>query len=138
MKPIFEKNRSGVVLLDRPEVWGHNPIGWPLLRTDGYWGNIRCTRLFTYKKNGTIKDVPMACGSEPDYVVRTPNPTPGKPLQLLHYGYAHEDDRKDKYERYSKHAGHNPAHIESILKTPQLKPWEGIIPPTMERGKHAS
>ena len=78
----------------------------------------------------------MACGSEPDYVGLNRVFVPGDPLQLLHFGYAHPDDRKEKFDRYVSHAGHNLNHVMSILSQPTLQPWRGIIPPDITRGRH--
>lgn len=135
LKPVLDRaEHSGVVLLDRPEVWMHDKNGWPLLRKDGFWGGIRCTRLFRYQPHGSVKDVPMACGSEPTYVSRRPN-VPGHPLQLLHYGYCDDEgDRMEKYNRYMTYPGHDPGHVASILRKPTLVPWDGLIPPRMVRG----
>jgi len=136
LKPIFDKaGGADAVLLPRPEVWGYDDQGWPLLRKDGYWGNIQCTRLFRYKPGGRIRDIPMGCGNEPEgFIKNIARFTNG--VELLHYGYVHPDDRQDKYERYTRlSVGHDPRHIQSILATPTLVRWNGLIPPTMERGK---
>lgn len=134
MKKILDYAMHGIVRLQRPEVWGWDEKGWPMLRVDGAWGTIQCTRLFRYRPGGKIRDVPMACGSEPDYVAMTRTYVPGNPLQLLHFGYAHPNDRKDKYDRYMSHPGHNVSHVQSILSSPSLVRWTGLIPPTMVRG----
>jgi len=122
------------VLLPRPEVWGYDHDGWPLLRTDGMWGTINCTRLFKYRPGGKIRDVAMGCGSEPEGFCRSLSMYTGG-LELLHVGYAHFLDRQDKWQRYTNHPiGHNPAHIQSILASPTVKRWGGLIPPNMTRG----
>jgi len=133
---IRRADQTGVVLLDRPEVWDLDPIGWPLVRKDGAWGNIRCTRLFRYRPGGQIKDVPFACGSEPDYVAKQ-RPIDGAPLQLLHYGYCDSpEDRQAHYANYSVRSGHNPMHIRSMIDpNPRLERWSGLLAPTMKRGR---
>jgi hypothetical protein len=114
------------------ECFGFDEKGWPMVRTDGWWGKIRGTRIFRYRKDGVFKDVPMACGSEPSYVEK--RAIEDMSVHILHLGYAHPEDQREKYERYSLRTGHGSAHIESILATPTLKPWDGLVPPTMTRG----
>jgi hypothetical protein len=49
----------------------------------------------------------------------------------MHYGYAREEDRQAKYDRYTSvlNNGHSSAHIQSILQLPTLEPvTHGRIP----------
>jgi hypothetical protein len=98
----------------------------PLVRTDGYWGTIRGTRLFRYRQGGVFSGKPMGSGSEPQYATRGPY-QPAVGLWLMHLGYARRDDQIAKHARYSAlmEHGHNDRHVQSIIETPTLVPWEG-------------
>lgn len=98
--------------------------GKPYARMDGWWGKIRGTRFFAYRKGGLFADKPMASGSEPTYIqARIGEIVEG--FWLLHLGYACHDDRVEKYRRYSERAGHADQHVASILQDPQLAQWVG-------------
>lgn len=124
------------VIIPRPEIWQLDP---PAERIDGYWGSIRCSRLFRWEPGGTIADKAMGCGSEPTYVARSEMSQNSYGLHLLHLGYAHRRDREEKFHRYTSllDHGHNNTHIQSILYQPQLKPWTSFMPPIW-RGIHES
>ena len=47
---------------------------------------------------------------------------------ILHFGYAVQEDREYRYQRYGNDRNHNRKHIESILKTPSLEDWSGEVP----------
>jgi glycosyltransferase involved in cell wall biosynthesis len=112
------------VHLPRPEAWEIKPLR---VRQDGFWGNIKCTRLFRWQPGGVIQQKPMGCGSEPGYVAMGRISPYNHGLYLMHYGYVAPADRLEKYHRYASLAnhGHNDAHIESILDQPVLQQWEG-------------
>jgi hypothetical protein len=121
------KNRAGVVL-PVPEIFKVDESGH-YSRTDGYWGNIRGPRLFEIRDNATWRQKAMGCGSEPEYVVLRPPLQDSCGLHLLHYGYAKDEDKKLKYERYASiDHGHNDSHINSIIKKPTLELWRGPTP----------
>lgn len=106
------------------EIW---EIGEPhKRRIDGYWNNILNVRLARYQSNSAqlFSKRGMGCGSVPKYALALPADTP-LPVEILHFGYAVQEDREKKYQFYSnlKH-GHNNAHIESILKHPKLEEIE--------------
>lgn len=94
-------------------------------RTDGHWkpyvGNI----LIPWRPGGQFRDRRIACGREPTYA--TGIPAVGTPVaSLLHYGYAREEDRNLKYERYMELDGgrfHSLDHLRSIITRPQLAEW---------------
>lgn len=98
-------------------------------RVDGFWNTVRGPRLFRYLPNASWKNKPMGCGSEPTYVSAATSLNQND-LKVLHLGYARDEDKKSKYERYSslEEHGHNNSHIESIIEKPVLKLWEGQIP----------
>lgn len=124
-----EKEGSIGIVLPFPEIFKIED-GEFYYRTDGQWGNIRGPRLFKYDLNATWSDKSMGCGSEPTYVLKGKKTTRNYGLSVLHLGYAKDEDKQSKYDRYSSlgEHGHNNSHIESILKTPSLEKWEGMVP----------
>lgn len=118
------------IRVPRPEMWKIDEDGRHYMRTDGFWGTITTTKLFRWEDDGEIKQVPMGCGSEPMYLFRRriyTNPFAG--LVLLHYGYVADEDLQAKYDRYNSiEHGHNDAHIQSIIKQPNLDRWTQVLP----------
>lgn len=112
------------VHLPRPEAWEVKPLR---VRKDGYWGSIKCTRLFKWRPGGVIQQKAMGCGSEPGYVGMNRISPYNHGLYLMHYGYVDPEDRQEKYDRYTglSNHGHNDVHIQSILQQPTLEVWEG-------------
>lgn len=103
----------------------HFRYALPMLRVDGFWKDLSAPRLVAYQEGGTFKRQRLACGPVPQYAVKGPQLTDAHGVELLHLGYADPQDRRDKYQRYAGEPGHSSAHIDSILKTPWLVPWEG-------------
>ncbi len=97
----------------------------PMVRTDGYWGNISAIRLFRWQGVGEFEDRALAGGSCPAYVEKVID---CRDLTLLHFGYATRADRSEKYARYAGREGHGYGHIASILQPPTLAPWKGKVP----------
>lgn len=99
--------------------------GTPLQRVDGYWGDIMARRVYRHQPGGVIMKGLKGCGSIPTYV-------PRRPLMheavLLHYGYAKRADQQAKFDRYNGLSGHGSNHVMSILKQPNLIPWDGVHP----------
>lgn len=128
---IGRAESSGAVgiVLPFPEIFKIDEQGF-WARTDGLWNSIRGPRLFKYDVNGQWSDKSMGCGSEPDYVAKGKTSDQNYGINVLHLGYAKDEDKKAKYERYSSLAqhGHNNSHIESIVKEPKLELWQGITP----------
>lgn len=114
------------IMVPIPECFGVDmDTGKPLLRTDGWWGKIRGTRLFKWQPGGEFADKPMGSGSEPSYAIKGPFGDAG-PLRIMHLGYARSEDVQAKYRRYNAMAhGHSDKHIQSIIATPTLQVWEG-------------
>lgn len=109
------------------EVFGIDGIS-PMIRKDQYWDRIRACRLVRWGPDAQFLPVPEGGGSVPNnwqnwrfYA---------EDLSLLHYGYAREQDRQAKFDRYrtSPFGGHNPTHIASILRPGKLVPWTGQRP----------
>lgn len=115
------------LLVTIPECFGFDADGWPLVRTDGYWGTIRGTRLFSYRRGGRFADKAMGSGSEPGYA-SAGHRRRLEGVWLLHVGYARPEDRKAKHARYSVLSGHADSHVESIVREPTLKRWDGPWP----------
>jgi glycosyltransferase involved in cell wall biosynthesis len=99
----------------------------PLIRTDGYWDTIGHPRFFKYEPNASFSDRSMGSGSEPTYVQESLSQQ-AQDLVVLHFGYAREEDRRSKYERYAALPGHSSAHVRSILQPGKLTPWTGPVP----------
>lgn len=116
------------VALTFHQVW-KNELGiWT--RQDGYWPKDKRPQLFRYRRGGTMIRDPkkkLATGCWPTYADHEPLTTVSYG-GMLHYGYARDEDKKAKYDRYSSHKGHGGEHIESILKPAKLAEWRGEIP----------
>lgn len=102
------------------EVFGWGPDRIPLVRVDGFWGQISGIRLVRYQPHGVFASSSLGGGSAPTYALGRAKAVD---VSLLHYGYANEVDRLTKHSRYSGRVGHNPSHIESILRPGKLVPW---------------
>lgn len=105
----------------------HEMFSFTHYRVDGHWKPYTAWIMFPYRPSGVFRDQHLAAGREPTYVW---NLTPAKnPVSdLLHYGYATQEDRERKYERYMTLDGgkyHDINHLKSILRPPDLRPWEG-------------
>lgn len=111
----------GLVLTPQVELWSEDP---PMQRMDGYWNTMTAMRLYEFRTGGRITDKEMASWSVPDYALaqrRTGLKQNG--LDLLHWGYSREPDRRIKYDRYINRSGHNPRFIRSILEPPVLREY---------------
>lgn len=99
------------------------------VRKDGYWDTIYGPRLFAYKPDGVWADVVMGCGAQPSYVAKSSSYSSSN-ISMLHFGYASEADRSMKWERYTSvyDHGHSNTHIQSIVTSPRLELWDGMIP----------
>lgn len=123
-----QMNAVGVVV-PFPEVFKVDGSGvW--VRVDGFWGQVKGPRLFKFRDGAVWSDKPMGCGSEPRYVGRGPLVPDCSGVVALHFGYARRSDQVARHERYSSlfDHGHNDAHIQSIVKEPELVLWGGPVP----------
>jgi glycosyltransferase involved in cell wall biosynthesis len=105
--------------------------GTPFKRTDGYWNQISAIRFFKYRSLSQFANRVLGCGSVPTYALQDPADARKMSLGIMHYGYAREEDRQAKYDRYTSvlNNGHSSAHIQSILQLPTLEPvTHGRIP----------
>jgi hypothetical protein len=96
--------------------------GQPMIRVDGYWGQISACRLVRWRPEGLFA-TRASCGSVP--ASWTKASCGAIELALLHLGYVTEVDRHAKHDRYQLTTGHNPQHVASILGQPMLTPWMG-------------
>lgn len=103
------------------EMWSPNQF-----RIDGHWKPYDAWVMIPFVYGGRFKDRPIACGREPTYANNLPKV--GSPIaSLLHYGYAREEDRQMKHDRYMELDGgkyHSLSHLKSILRPPSLMEWE--------------
>jgi hypothetical protein len=109
------------------EVFAFDDLGWPLVRTDGYWGGIAACRLAKWQPQGVFEPRKEGGGSLPSSWPRALSAH--EHLELLHLGYARPEDRIAKHSRYQTVSGHDPQRVESILGRPDLKYWSGMRPP---------
>lgn len=127
-----ENSKKMSVSIRRPEIW--DLCGSPKCRVDGFWDKDRPVRLVKWKSGGKFKNVKLGCGSIPDYGFKGQVQN----LQIcyiLHFGYAIEGTNKSKYDFYSsvQDNAHSREHLDSLLKTPKLKEYNGPMP-TVWRG----
>jgi Glycosyl transferase family 2 len=115
------------------EIFGFDGMGWPLERTDGYWGAITAARLARWQTQGIFEARQEGGGSLPSAWPRAT--TVETRLELLHYGHATSEDRTTKHERYRTGTGHNPQHVASILTVPTLRHWAGMRPPSHDHSR---
>lgn len=106
------------------EAWAFDATNQPLIRTDGEWGRISGVRICRWRPDGKFAEKHLAGGSVPQYALDSAGAT--DVARLLHMGYANDEGRRERYERYSKLPGHSPTHIESILSSPTLIPYEQV------------
>lgn len=107
------------------EVFDVEHDGTPMIRIDGYWGDIHGVRFFRFNAGGRYANRKLGCGSAPSYAESSES---AEFVEFLHYGYATSDDRVDKHNRYFGVPGHSAQHIESIITAPTLTPWTGLVP----------
>lgn len=116
---------AGAVTLPVNEVFGFDDDHTPLLRTDGYWGQIQACRLVRWRTARHFPSRAQGGGSVPaDWAQRSQF---DHDLFIVHLGYARESDRYAKHARYSTTTGHNPRHVASILEPPTLTRWTGPL-----------
>lgn len=99
-------------------------------RVDKLWSPNNSSRIFRFLENGGFANKKLACGSEPTYVLdwlRQKNFWINSKLVMKHLGYALDEDKQVKYDRYSsidRGEFHNIDHINSIIDiSPTLIEW---------------
>ena len=99
-------------------MWNENQF-----RIDKAWNPNSSHRLFRFRPGGSFANLALACGSEPTFVRFTTDHYPGRymahsGLKMKHLSYIKDEDKLDKYKRYSSIDGgkfHAGAHIQSIM-----------------------
>lgn len=99
-------------------------------RVDKLWAPTMSTRMYRYHEGGTYKDSALACGAEPQYVfryVRTGRFAKNTGFRMKHMGYARNQDKVSKFNRYmelDKGKYHNINHLHSIIDNEvKVQPW---------------
>ena len=94
------------------------------------WTPNNSSRIFRFQENAGFLNRALACGSEPTYVpqlIKRRNYWLHSGLIMKHLGYTYDEDKKNKYERYStidRGEFHNINHINSIIdEDPVLIEW---------------
>lgn len=102
----------------------HEVFDWddgnPLVRVDGYWGQITACRLVRWHDHGAFAPRKEGGGSLP--AAWGANTLRARRAAIAHFGYQTAEDRQIRYERYRNGTGHNQTHIDSILQPPVLVP----------------
>lgn len=116
-------------------VWGGEMLDQHLMRPDvrmdGWWGQLREPRLWQWHPEARFSNKPMGCRNEPTYVWQHPI-VDSESLDLLHYGYAFQADRDERYRRYTslKNHGHSDEFINSIRRRKmKVQAWDGKYVP---------
>jgi glycosyltransferase involved in cell wall biosynthesis len=118
LKHVLDQSPYDVVNVRFYHMWNETQY-----RVDKLWAPNNSSRIFRYRDHGTFFDKKLACGSEPTYVVewvRQRNYFLHSGLMMQHLGYARDEDKVSKYNRYisiDKGEFHNLQHIESIMDT---------------------
>ena len=125
LSEVLATSAFDVVNVRRYEMWNDTQY-----RADKMWAPHNTFRIFRFLKQGVYKDKKLACGSEPTYVedwVRRRNYWLHSEIFMQHLGYARDEDKQAKYDRYmtlDKGQFHNIVHLESIIdKNPVLLNW---------------
>lgn len=100
-------------------------------RIDKAWKPGIFTRLYRYYNGGEFAQRALACGSTPTYVSnmvrRGIRFQPMTRLRMQHMGYARDEDKQMKHDRYMDLDGgkfHSLSHLESIIdEKPELVDW---------------
>lgn len=124
-------SRDGNVwTLDMTEIWGAMPNGLKV-RVDRQWRPRSVPILYRVPDDPSslkILDRALACGREPVQIRQYRNPT-RLDISILHFGWAKESERQQRYDRYVEHDGgefHASAHLLSILDGREVlkqQPW---------------
>jgi hypothetical protein len=106
------------------EVFGYDSDSLSI-RVDPYWNSICSPRFFRFQGNASWPNSVMGCGSEPLYA--RSNPAIQDRVTMLHFGYAKEKDRLEKYNRYISRPGHSSSHIKSILGEGKYELYPNVV-----------
>lgn len=124
--------RSGAVwTLDMEEVWELDG-SCLCVREDGGWLThpvpvlyaVPAARDYTW----AIRDAALACGREPMAVRQSSSTAARAGTEIMHFGWANEQERRARYDRYAAHDGgryHAGSHLDSILWGPEAVTLRG-------------
>jgi glycosyltransferase involved in cell wall biosynthesis len=125
LRSLIDQSRFDVINVSFYHMWNETQF-----RVDKAWRPNDSLRLFRYYPFGFFSDRRLACGSEPTYVItkfKEGRYLSSSGLFMKHLSYIKDEDKRIKYERYSKLDGgefHANAHIESIMDpNPDLRDW---------------
>jgi len=129
-------SRGDIVFqLGLAEVWKAD-VNNLYLRIDGHWKERRVPILFRPKRGYTIRDRKLACGREPQEIVKLAGRAREVGTTVYHMGWLDERARAARYARYAEHDKgnyHARAHLQSIMFPDRkvrmaTEPW----PPALE------
>jgi len=106
-----------VYTLSLIEIWHAEP-GRMSVRVDGLWGPRKVPILFRPESGWKIRPRQLACGREPQEVVRLSRNAKPTGSKVLHMGWARAAEREARAARYDVHDGgrfHQDRHLQSIL-----------------------
>lgn len=129
LRELINTDQFDVIQIEFFHMWNET-----CFRTDGGWRPHGSTRLFRWQPNGVFNDRKLACGSEPTYVNFIANYFRDRVmtysgLKMKHLSYIKDEDKRDKFDRYTKIDGgafHANDHINSIIDPPErvsLQEW---------------
>lgn len=107
--PVFTLGLSEVWKADASRLY---------LRVDNLWKERRIPILFRPQAGWKIKDRKLACGREPEEVVKIAARARPTGSAIYHLGWLNEHTRAARYERYAEHDKgnyHARRHLESIM-----------------------
>jgi hypothetical protein len=125
VRDLINQDTTDVYLFRLYDMWDENHY-----REDPFWHAHDFYRPFLVRYQPdfdyTWQNTPQHCGRLPENILSLPKAT--SEFRLKHYGWAKEDDRKRKYERYKKLDPDaiygSKSQYESILAdNPNLKEW---------------
>lgn len=101
------------------EVWRANEKNLDV-RDDGGWGIGSATvwQVPKESRNLWIQDSKLACGRDPMFVRKSRSFPVNGNVSLLHFGWANQQQRDARYNRYVEHDSgnfHNKRHLDSIM-----------------------
>lgn len=125
IRSVLSKSEFDVVNVRFYHMWSETHY-----RVDKLWTPNNSSRIFRFQENAGFLNRALACGSEPTYVpqlIKRRNYWLHSGLIMKHLGYTYDEDKKNKYERYStidRGEFHNINHINSIIdEDPVLIEW---------------
>jgi glycosyltransferase involved in cell wall biosynthesis len=113
---------GAVYTLSLVEAWVVSDRGIDI-RVDGLWGPRRIPILYQIVREShdwRITPRKLACGREPEQVIQLSRRAMATGCEVIHFGWANEDERTARAQRYYDHDNgqfHQNRHLQSILWT---------------------